>query len=566
MLAGDIVIFLCLFAGGTSTALAAYAWFHRKEPGSAAFAALMTGSLLWALTYAVALVTFDPALRHAMEIPLEVAKAIIAPAWLVFALRYTGHDEFVSRRFTAAILVFPAATIILTWADPAGLLWTDYRINPTFGLATVAYDPGPWFYLHAIYGFVLIGAGLVAIFDMLLAQGPLYREQAVALVIGSVVPAAAYLKRIFRVGPAPQLDLTPIALAVTGLAFSYALFRFDLFGLVPATRRLGRRAVIDDIEDAILIVDVEKRVIDANDVAETLLSPDEDIIGAELTSLLEHDQIDLDATPHLLELDTGDGWRTFEVRSSEIRDQHDRHIASTVTMHDVTDRESRRQRLEVLNRVLRHNLRNDMTVILGNAELLAEGSDGAERQAAETIIRQASELSALSERAREIEEVMGSREQTPETFDAADLLERIAAKVGKQYPDAEVEAETPLELPLHVRKRVFEAIIENLIDNALAHNDADEPWVSVRLLHTGDELQIEIEDNGPGLPPSELAVLEEGAETPLEHGSGMGLWLVTWGIQSLGGEVDFEGREPRGTRAVVTLPAALLETETNQQA
>jgi len=64
-----------------------------------------------------------------------------------------------------------------------------------------------------------------------------------------------------------------------------------------------------------------------------------------------------------------------------------------------------------------------------------------------------------------------------------------------------------------------------------------------------------VSDDGPGVPDHELAVIDEGAESALEHGSGLGLWLVDWGANTLGGDVTFDVDES-GTTVTVTLPAA----------
>jgi signal transduction histidine kinase len=49
-------------------------------------------------------------------------------------------------------------------------------------------------------------------------------------------------------------------------------------------------------------------------------------------------------------------------------------------------------------------------------------------------------------------------------------------------------------------------------------------------------------------------VLASGTETAIQHGSGLGLWVVKWGVELVGGSVQFESRRPTGTRVILTIP------------
>jgi signal transduction histidine kinase len=61
-----------------------------------------------------------------------------------------------------------------------------------------------------------------------------------------------------------------------------------------------------------------------------------------------------------------------------------------------------------------------------------------------------------------------------------------------------------------------------------------------------DRVTVRVEDDGPGIPDDELGVVTEGEETPLKHGSGLGLWIVQWGCRWLGPDPEFEVTE-KGT-------------------
>jgi signal transduction histidine kinase len=97
--------------------------------------------------------------------------------------------------------------------------------------------------------------------------------------------------------------------------------------------------------------------------------------------------------------------------------------------------------------------------------------------------------------------------------------------------------------------------VRELGENAAVHNDADDPEVTVRATGGGaTPLQMTVTDNGPGIPEHELTPIRAGEETDLEHGSGLGLWLVEWGVAALDGRLSFEA-DDGGTRVTIQLPA-----------
>ena len=76
----------------------------------------------------------------------------------------------------------------------------------------------------------------------------------------------------------------------------------------------------------------------------------------------------------------------------------------------------------------------------------------------------------------------------------------------------------------------------------------------------GDSITVEVDDefaavtisdNGPGIPPEEWAVVTGDTEiSQLEHGSGLGLWLVRWVTEGYGGELTYHEREPGSTISI----------------
>jgi signal transduction histidine kinase len=210
------------------------------------------------------------------------------------------------------------------------------------------------------------------------------------------------------------------------------------------------------------------------------------------------------------------------------------------------------RRLSVLNRVLRHDIRNDVTVIRGNAERILDGADSEEP--ARAIKRKASKLHRLSESAREIESLIERDGVATEPIDVAAVLDSEARDL-RRSPGVAVETSIPEAAWASASSKIGIAI-GHVVENAVEHNDADDPRVEIEADVDGGNVILRIADNGPGFPESEIRVLERGHETDVEHASGLGLWLANWIVTDSGGSITFERGDPRGSVVIIGLPRA----------
>jgi signal transduction histidine kinase len=201
---------------------------------------------------------------------------------------------------------------------------------------------------------------------------------------------------------------------------------------------------------------------------------------------------------------------------------------------DVTTKKRRNRLIEVLNRVLRHNLRNDLGVIQGFATEIARRTDGEVARMARRISETTTGLTALSEKAQEFQTAVRDSEALAPRDVLADV-EAVVTELRTEFPETEFSIETTACEDVMATERIRLALRE-LGVNAAEHGNSSP--VTYRVETTADgEIAIHIRDDGPGLPEMERQVLEVGRETPLEHGSGLGLWLVNWIVTGLGGEV-----------------------------
>ncbi len=226
---------------------------------------------------------------------------------------------------------------------------------------------------------------------------------------------------------------------------------------------------------------------------------------------------------------------------------------------DITDRRHNEQQLSVLNRVLRHNLRNGLNVIQGNANLLSNSVDADLQRFVKPIENRAESLSQLSRKVGTIESLFSRRPEAEVVCDLESVFVELEGAFESRHPGATLSMSVGDVPPIRADNRL-QAALSELLDNAVVHNTNDEPkvWVSVTTPtdNKDDEwVAIEICDNGPGIPEHETRVLQEGTETPLEHATGLGLWLAYWTTSLFGGDIAIESTDT-GTCVTLLLPRA----------
>jgi PAS domain S-box-containing protein len=221
---------------------------------------------------------------------------------------------------------------------------------------------------------------------------------------------------------------------------------------------------------------------------------------------------------------------------------------------EITERKIRERRLEVLNRVLSHNLRNKMNVIEGYVSLLRDSYDGEDPPASLAEIEStAANLMGLAETVREIEQVFDD----PGSAEPVALTERIEQAISSfsdRFSDVTFDLTHPTDEPCWMDVPGLIAAIEEAVENAVKHNDSTEPVVEIRIQpRSADWIDIEIEDNGPGIPDQELNVLGTG-ETSLNHADRLGLWFMYWVVSRVGGTFSITGAAPRGSIVSLSVP------------
>jgi heme-based aerotactic transducer len=223
---------------------------------------------------------------------------------------------------------------------------------------------------------------------------------------------------------------------------------------------------------------------------------------------------------------------------------------------DVTDQKQRQERLQVLSRVLRHNIRNKLSTVRGSVTTLTETPDHTDRsELLDSAAEATNDLLSTSEKIYKVEQqVAGDVEQR--TLSLMPLVETVIERVQDRYPDSNFTLSAATDLEIHAPNTI-EIALEEVIENAAEHNADAHPEVDVSFTESLDNqyVSVRIADNGPGIPPSEYEILiGERPRSQLDHTSGMGLWIANWTVTQAGGSLTFSANSPCGSIVELRLP------------
>ncbi|RQG92983.1 PAS domain S-box protein [Natrarchaeobius halalkaliphilus] len=223
---------------------------------------------------------------------------------------------------------------------------------------------------------------------------------------------------------------------------------------------------------------------------------------------------------------------------------------------DITDLKLREQHLQLLHRLLRHNLRNDLNVISGFAETLESELEHQKHAAyAAEIVAAARELIGMNETAKQLADATLSRDRIQRSIALDDVLVEVVSDLRDRYPSGTVSVTGRLESTVAADRRLH-TVLSEILENAIVHARNDDPLVEISVAEFDETIGVVVADNGPGIPETErTGIFNEEPVTQMNHGSGLGLWLVELILDDYGGFLEYEPRsDGDGSRVTIHLP------------
>lgn len=307
------------------------------------------------------------------------------------------------------------------------------------------------------------------------------------------------------------------------------------------------RATIQASPNAIIVVDPEGRVEQWNPAAERIFGWTRDEVLGEPNPIIPEDkQAEFDRwVTDILDGDAQTGLETqrrakdgslLDVRLSTapIRDASDEAVGAMAVIEDVSDRVDRERALRRFRQAI---TATSHAVYITDTEGMIK------------YVNPAFETITGYPRT----EAIGQTPRILSTGELVQLIERVADQVAGEFPSSSIDLSLPDTATVDVSTN-FALAVEELLVNAIEHNDQDNPEVHVSLESTPGRLCLRIGDNGPGIPDMDRSVVAGDREIePLYHGSGLGLWLVSWVVRRSEGTLSFGENDPQGSVVTIQL-------------
>jgi len=332
------------------------------------------------------------------------------------------------------------------------------------------------------------------------------------------------------------------------------------------------RATVDSLADAVLVVGADGGVMHLNPVAEELFGRSRDRAvdlpvralpgGVPLAGLAERTRLSQESQS--VDLPGPSDSQPVSVEATPLVDG----VACVGAVLVLRRPRSSEQVLdfEALAAGLAHEIKNPLAGLQGSAELLAREAEGAAREYAQVIAREAKRVDGL---VRELLDLARPAALQTAALNVHDVLGDVLV-LARGLPGADRiafgEKYDPSLPPVQGDEEKLTQVLLNLVRNAVeAVADREKPTIQVetgvaglRVRQAGGRTRplarIAVLDNGTGVPEDMIHRLFTPFATSKPHGTGLGLAISRRIVEAHGGRIEVRNRSGSGAEASVYLP------------
>lgn len=570
-------LFILLLIGGFIGIITFFFLLRYKiTPGVRFWLVWQLASSFWAFTYAFEFAASSIETKIFWS-RLSYFGIVYCPvSFMFFALAFSSKYKLLKKKFIVGAYALATLFILSPFTnDLHRLHWKSYGVNPVTNATDYVY--GPLFWIMAFFTYVALFIGILNIFLLYFRLSSHYRRQITLLFLASILPPIGNLVYIFHINPVPGFDWTPFTFLITGLLIAANLSQFKMFELVPFARNI----LVDNIPDAIMVVDNSMVVADLNPAMRRLINSKEKIlIGKSVADLFPEQETlinesarlddfqaqiarDIEGIPHFFDIQVTSLYDHNRQQTGKLVVMKDitRHVeveeknrlANERLMDEIKEKEKLIVDLDSFSHTVAHDLKNMLGAIVSASTLIKQGVDEMSKEElleVNDLIRQAG--TKTMHITRELLTLASVRQQEVKVQRVN--MQRIVLDAMNRLNDMVLEYNGQVVVPDELPQAMgydgwLEEVWINYLSNAIKYGGTP-PVVHIGSeVLEGGKVKYWIKDNGKGLSKEDMALLFNKftrLDTLRVEGNGLGLSIVKRIIEKLHGEVGVESKNIPG--------------------
>lgn len=567
-----------LSVSGLGTIIMSLIIANRLKSVERSFALVIGLAGWWAVTYSLELWSTDLQ-TMLFWLKLEyLAIAFLPPAIIFFIKVFTSKQQFYFKPHYAVVFIIPIITVYLVGSnDPQHIYYKSLSVDHRGTFPTLRIEPAYWYYIFIVHFYATLSWSIFSLLTAFKRVDQIYRKQKNVILYAIIIPWIFNMLYRIHIEPDENIDLTPFAFIATSIIISFGLLRYKLLDIIPASRE----KIFESMQDGVLVLDADDKVIDRNTQIESILPLMKDkIVGSSVAELFPAAKNLQDAVllrkKNTIEIAVEDNHnhRYYEIDINILSDRKADYGGCILIFDNITQQKKDAMALVGLNElkdrlfsIIAHDLRSPLINIMEMVRLIDEQAITEDEfklflpELSKNLTYTSSLLDNL---------LHWSKSQLK--GEAINLVKVDLRKIIQ--PEIAYYQQKAIEKGIHLNSTIkdetfvcideemIRLVIRNLIGNAIKYCTKEDHIVVSSSLNSLSQATICISDTGRGMKPEtveKLFMFETFTTrgTNNEQGTGLGLQLCKDFVEKNSGKIWVTTEEGLGSKFYFTIPLAL---------
>lgn len=278
-----VVFLIMLLTAFIAGQLAIYIFYNRKKIYVKGFLCLILSVFIYSLFYAFELISPDLSYMKLCAAIQYIGILSIPAFWIIMALEYTNKSKYINIKLYISIFCLPVFLVILNFTNGYHhLFYRNYSATIIHSLSIANINPGIGYIISSIYINLMFLLGNILYIEFY-KKNNVYKKRSFTIMITSFIPWVGYwiyMSGIISI----KIDIVPIFMALLCLFYAKALFKNNIFETVV----IARHVIFDNINEIVIVLDMDNKIIDINKKTEHFFNKKASIIiGQDIVKAFE---------------------------------------------------------------------------------------------------------------------------------------------------------------------------------------------------------------------------------------------------------------------------------------